>query len=171
MNIFSAMRTITVLLLILGLMQPLNATLPKTEPFDQAFERFCKEYTPRSEELLRQLREVFSQDSRKQTKETLEVLAKFAQNISDDDIPGIQRAVQSRSDAALATGLRRLTTDLTGFRRTVDQMLIENLASNGLRLDSKLLEKLKQYWEDESYFSWRFNYEADQRTPQSNSPR
>lgn len=170
MNIFSTMRTITILVLLLGLMQPLNATPPKTEPFDQAFDRFSREYMPRSEDLLRQLRQVFSQDSRKQTADTLEVLAKFKQNISDDDIPGIQRAVQSGSDAAAATWLRRLTTDLTGFRRIVDQMLIENLASNGLRLDSKLLEKLKQYWEDESYFSWRFNHEADQRTPQSNRP-
>jgi len=169
-NIFSAMRTITILLLILGLMQPLNASLPKPEPFDQAFARFSSEYMPRSEELLRQLREAFAQDSRKQTAETLEVLAKFTQNISADDIPGIQRAVQSGSDAAVATWLRRLTTDLTGFRRIIDQMLIENLASNQLRLDSKLLEKLKQYWEDESYFSWRFNHEADQRTPQTNRP-
>lgn len=165
------MKTITILVLLLGLMQPLNATLPKTEPFDQAFARFSSEYMPRSEELLRQLREVFAQDSRKQTADTFQVLAKFTQNISTDDIPGIQRAVQSGSDAAVATWLRRLTTDLTGFRRIVDQMLIENLAGNGLRIDSKLLEKLKQYWEDESYFSWRFNHEADQRTPQSNNPR
>lgn len=165
------MRTITLLALLIGLMQPLKATLPKPEPFDQAFARFSSEYMPRSEDLLRQLREVFARDSRKKTAETLEVMAKFTQNISADDIPGIQRSVRSGSDAAVATWLRRLTTDLMGFRRIVDQMLIENMASNGLRLDSKLLEKLKQYWEDESYFSWRFSHEADQRTSQANNPR
>lgn len=158
------MKTIVTLVLMLGLMQALNATPPKTEPFDQAFERFCREYMPRSEELLRQLREVFSQDNRKQTTERFEVLAGCTQNISADDITGIRRAVQSGSNTNLAIWLRRLTTDLTDFRRTSDQMLIENLASNELRIDSKLLEKLKQYWEDESYFSWRFNYEADRRT-------
>lgn len=170
MNISSTMKTIATLLLILGFMQPLNATPPEIEPFDQAFQRFCSEAMPRSDELLRELRVVLAQDKRKQTEETLGVLANYMRNIRADDIPGVQRAVQSRTDTALATWLRRLTTDLTGFRRTVDRMLIENLASNQLRLDGKLLEKLKQYWEDESYFSWRFNHEADQRMPQSNRP-
>jgi hypothetical protein len=169
-NIFPAMRTIVTLLLILGLMQPLKATPPKIEPFDQAFERFSKEGLPRSEELLRELRVVFSHDNRKQTAETLEVLAKYMQNISADNIPGIQRAIQSGSDTALATWLRRLTTDLTGFRRTVDRMLIENLASNEIHLDGPTLEKLKKYWYDEDYYTWRFSHEADQRTPQTNRP-
>lgn len=163
MNNFSTVRTIAMLLLVLGLMQPLEATPPKIEPFDQAFERFGREGMPRSEELLRQLRVVFSHDTRKQTTETFEVLTKLMQNVRADDISGIQRAIQSGSGTTLATWLRRLTTDLTGFRRTVDRMLIENLASNEIRLDGPTLEKLKQYWYDEDYFTWRFNHEADQR--------
>lgn len=170
MNTFSAMRTIITLLLVLGLMQPLKATPPKIEPFDQAFERFCKESVPRTEALLRQLRLALSHDNRKQTAETLEVLAGYIQNITADDISGIQRAIQSGSDTVLATWLRRLTTDLTGFRRTADRMLIENMASNELRLDGPTLEKLKQYWDDERYFSWRFNHEADQRTKPTETP-
>lgn len=166
MNTLIVMRLIVVWLAVVSLVPLVQATPPGIEPLDQAIDRFGKEHIPQYETLLHELRARLRQENReKTTKNPLDDLAKYVLNITSDDIPGIQRAIQSGSDEALATWLRRLTMNLTGFRRTIDRLLVENQASNRLRLDESFLGKLKKYWDEEEYFSWRFSHEADRRTP------
>lgn len=159
------MRLIFVLLAITIIGALAKATPPQIEAFDQTMNRFSRDHIPLYESLLRDLRARLSKDGQTEAGErNLAVLTKYAENISADDVSGIQRAIQGGSDEALIVWLRRITTNLTGFRRTIDRLLVENLLTNKLRVDNSYIEQLKKYWDEEEYFSWRFSHEADQRT-------
>jgi len=156
-------RNLVVLFLILKLVLPTYATVPEIEPIDLAFGRFCKELVPQYDELSRELRTRLSKDGQQSAAENLDVLVRYSRNINADDIPGVQRTLSDGGDDVVATWFRRLAGDLIGFRRTADRLLVESLAKNQLQVDKAFLDKLKKYWDDEEYFSWRFSHEADRR--------
>ena len=140
-----------------------HATPPRDEPIDQAFDRFCKNHVLKTEELLRELRARCSKPEMDPSG-SLDVIAKCLSNVTSDDIPGVQRAFSEASGKTVPYWLGRTTTDLMDIRRTVDRLLIMNLANSRLQIDEPFQKMLNEYWKAEEYFSWRFRHEADLRT-------
>jgi len=134
-----------------------NASMPKPEPFEAAFERFSKLFIPQCEEIMRDLPFDYPEKDK-----DFETLSKYLSNIKADDIAGIRRSMENnpKDPHGLPYWLRRTTTDIIGFRRVLDQMIIINLANNNMRLNKNLQEKLKKYWDAERYYSLRFEDEA-----------
>jgi hypothetical protein len=136
----------------------MDATPPNPESFDTAFDRFATTYIQQCEEIMRELPVNYAEREK-----DFEVLSGYLNNVRADDISGIRRCLKGdvNDTRDMRFWLRGLNTDIIGFRRVLDQLIIINLANNKLRLGEELQEKLKKYWKDERYYSWRFGYEAD----------
>jgi len=153
---------IATLLLILAIALPVFGTPPKVEPIDQSFDRFCKECIPQAEALLSQLRVSYSGEGMDPSGD-VDVLLGYLHNITADDIPGIRRGLAEASNRPLPYWLMRVETDLAGFRRTVDHLIIINLMNNRLPIEDSFRKKLDEFWKTEQYFSKRFRHEVDRR--------
>ena len=134
-----------------------EAKPPAREPFGSALDRFATTYLQQCEEIMRELPVNYPEKDR-----DFENLSVYLRNIKTDDIPAIRRVLKEGKEAFdLPHWLRRLTTDIIGFRRVLDQLIIENLSNNNLYLERQFKAKLKKYWDDERYYSLYFNNEAD----------
>jgi hypothetical protein len=133
---------------------------PPIEPFEQTFSRFSANYPGMCEQLSREVRSRLTSEAQTDAIETLAALDRYLQNIRGDDIHGIQRVIAGQSKDPLASWCDRLVRDVVGFRRTLDQLIIENMAKSRLRVDGSLLTSLQIFWEEERNFSWRFGIEV-----------
>jgi hypothetical protein len=134
----------------------LRATTPIIEPLNDSLARFEKSYPARCDYLLRELRHRIHQPA-----ESFAVLDHYLSNIREDDLPRLHNALAAgqRSKAILAC-LDRLVADLAGYRRTLDELLIDSVAAHKIVLDQELLADLHKFWDDEYYFTWRFHEEV-----------
>jgi len=147
-------------LTLFGLAVQVEATAPPPiEPFDQAFARFSASYPSNCEDLSREVVSRLTPDAQAASKETIAALNRYVQNIRGDDMHGIQRVLDGESNDILGSWCARLVVDAVGFRRTLDGLVIENMAKSKLRMDEELLAKLRTFWEQERHFSWRFGLE------------
>ena len=150
-------NNITRIIIFLGLALAIKASPPNIEPFDVVFERFATTYVLQCEEILRELPVSYSGKDK-----DFEGLTKYLNNIKEDDIAGVRRLIKENDDDVfdLPYWLRRLNTDIIGFRRVLDHLIIINLSNDNLKLSEQYKNKLEKYWKDERYYSWRFNHEA-----------
>lgn len=147
-------------LLLIPFTRAFANTPPALQPIDQVFARFVASYPTTCEQMARDVRSRLSPDAQKDSQDALAALDRYVQNIRGDDVNGIQRVLDGKSSDSLPGWCARLVEDVVGFRRTLDVLLVENLAKSRLQMDDELLKRLQTFWAEERHFSWRFGVEV-----------
>ena len=157
---------ISVMLLALTIASVAYGTLPPPpEPIKEAFRRFEEFHIPQCERLLSQLRSRLSRAEIDRHKQAFDGLDRYLSNMRHDDVYGLRRAIEDQASSAIPYWSARTVTDIVGFRRVVDQVIVEALASGALKADDHFLEVLRAFWESERAHAWRFSREADPARP------
>jgi len=138
---------------------------PSPEPLENAFKRFRQVYVAQCDDLVKEMRNRMPQPQDKHQIELLTVLEVYLRNVRSDDIPGVQRVIEHQSTDSLASWANRMTGDTVGFRRVLDELVIDGLANKRIIVDDSFLVKLRSFWKEEAYYSWRFGDEASRALP------
>ncbi len=134
---------------------------PLPEPLDEAFSRFRKSYPAQCEDLFREIQKRVPQSKDGKSKALFEGLERYLGNLSKDDIPRLERAISDKTKPKeLLLALNFLVTDIVGFRRSLDEFVIEASAGKSLLIDDVLLSKLRDFWKEEYHYSLRFRDDA-----------
>lgn len=131
---------------------------PRIDPFDQVIGRFWSEEL----EVFRRVSEQLAQENSSDTNDLVDLkdgMRGYMRNINADIRVGLNSAMKARNADDLTLWYSRLGTNLVGFRRTLDQLLIIRLRSNPQFIDESLELDLKRIWDVERSLSWRIDYE------------
>ena len=162
------MKTLIRILSFLALATTCGALTPIVEPIADTFGRFEKSYPSLCDDLLKDIRGRLPERKSQKIEEGLEHLRLYLENIRS----GVQTTRRAFADPAariaLPEALSMLVTDIVGFRRSMDALLIEASASKSLVVTDDLLMKLRIFWEEEYSYSWRF---ASEVAPRAESKR
>jgi hypothetical protein len=140
-------------------------SIPKSRPLQESFADFQKAYPARCDELLAEVRSRLIPTKNKQIAERFEHLERYRDNLRADIIEAQHSFTVPKDPAVLPFILHKICTDLVGFRRSLDALIIEASASKALIVDEVLLRKVRDFWEEEYGFSWRFGSEISPRPP------
>lgn len=134
------------------------ATPPQLSSFDQVISRFWSEdfavFTRISERL-----------AHNQASDSLEIaglkdgMRVYVENINADFRIGLDFAESTKNPESLTVWYLRLRTNIVGFRRTLDQLLILSLRTNPKLIDESLELDLRRVWDVERELSWRIDSE------------
>lgn len=153
------MKTILALALLVFL-NSLHAKPLDIEPLPEAASKFEQTYVKQCEELIAEIQHAFPNEDPKIVSKKLEIARRYLRNSRADCIPGLRRAIEANDRKEIEVWCGRLSTNVSGFRRATDHLVIISVADGRLTLGDALLGKLKAHWELEDYFSWRFTYES-----------
>lgn len=155
-----------IIVLVLGIASHAYGTPPPPpEPIRDTFLRFSEGHIPQCERLLQDLRSRLSPAAVARQEKMLAALDRYLSNMRSDDVYGFGRALSESASSAVPYWSGRIVTDVVGFRRVVDQIIVESLAAGDLRSDGKFLEALRAFWESERSHAWRFGLEAEPARP------
>lgn len=157
------MKRFILFLLLVSVPLLSRGSIPKPQPLPEAFADFQKVYPSRCEELLADIRTRIAGKKEKKVEEQFEYADRYRDNLRADILEAQHAFADPKDPAVLAFTLHKICTDLVGFRRSLDALLIEASASKSLSVDDALLAKLRKFWEEEYYFSWRFGSEVAPR--------
>jgi hypothetical protein len=138
-------------------------SIPKPQPLPEAFADFQKAYPSRCDELLAEVRIRISATKDRKIAERFQHLERYRDNLRADIIEARRAVAEPKDPAVLPFTLHKICTDLIGFRRSLDALIIEASASKALTVDEALLTKVRIFWEEEYDFSWRFGLEFSPR--------
>lgn len=158
------MKRFAQLFLLLASILASYATPPPTpEPIHDAFARFQDSCPTQCDSLIKELRRRAAPAKDGKAKELFDGLERYLSNIRQDDISRLRRELTSKVEPRkLRESWRRLVVDIVGFRRVLDEFLVEAVVSKSLSIDEGLLARLREFWKQEYYFSWRFGHEAEE---------
>jgi hypothetical protein len=156
----------SLVVLVLGITSLAYGTPPPPpEPIQDTFQRFSSEHIPHCERLLHELRNRLSPAAVERQGKLLAALDGYLSNMRGDDVHGFQRALSEPAPSAVPYWSDRIAIDVVGFRRVVDQIIIESFAARDLRSDENFIELLRAFWESERGYAWRFGLEAGPARP------
>jgi hypothetical protein len=160
------MKRAILFLLLISMPLLCRGSIPKPQPLAEAFADFQKAYPSRSEELIAAIRERIAEKKEKKVQERFEHLVGYSDNLRADILEAQHAFADSKDPALLPFTLHKICTDLVGFRRSLDALIIEASAAKTFPVDDAMLAKIRKIWEDEYHFSWRFSLEfAPRRHP------
>jgi hypothetical protein len=160
------MKRAILFLLLLSVPLLSRGSIPKPQPLAEAFADFQKSYPSRCEELITEIRGRIAEKKEKNIQERFEHLVRYSDNLRADILEAQHAFADSKDPALLPFTLHKICTDLVGFRRSLDALVIEASAGKTFSIDDVLLAKIRKLWEDEYRFSWRFSLEfAPRRFP------
>jgi hypothetical protein len=150
-------------ILLLSFLLPLVATgtTPILQPLDEAVADFRRHYPNRCERVLASVEKQLGSSVSKPANDRLEHCRKYLENIRSELTGLARQPTPSQTDFHLF--LDRISTDLAGFRRSIDAALIEASVVSSFRIEANLRQQLRDFWEDEYYFTWRFRHEIAPR--------
>ena len=142
-----------------------RGSIPSPQPLAEAFADFEKAYPARFDELLADVRSRIGATKDEKILEQLEIAERYRSNLRADILEARHAFSDPKYAELLLFTLHKICTDLVGFRRSLDALVIEGSASKALTIDDAFLAKLRTLWEEEYYFEWRFRSEIDPSYP------
>lgn len=157
------MKSAILFLLLLSVPLLSHGSIPKPQPLAEAFADFQKAYPSRCEELIVEIRGRIAGMDEKRVQERFEHLVRYCDNLRADILEAQQAFAAPKDPALLPFTLHKICTDLVGFRRSLDALIIEASAAKAFPIDDALLATIRMIWDDEYRFSWRFSLEFSPR--------
>jgi hypothetical protein len=154
------MKTLLFLLVLACVAIESRATPPKIVPLPDVLNRFEQEFLTKCDGLATNIRSRMALPLSEQDISHLDIFTGYLQNIRQDDIPGLKRALSDATGKLTPYWCDRLRTDIAGLRRQLDELLILCLAEKRLVIDTLLRKQIQDFWEDERGFSFWFGHEA-----------